>query len=48
MGEYPSIYARFLDLIDSRRSEVDLAPLRLVADCLLVGSRHTAQPVART
>ena len=39
MGEYPSIYARFVDLIDNRRSEMDLAPLRLVADCLLVG-RH--------
>ena len=39
VGEYPSIYARFLDLIDSRRSEMDLSPLRLVADCLLVGRR---------
>ena len=38
MGEYPSVYARFLDLIDNRRSDMDLAPLRLVADCLLVGS----------
>ena len=37
MGEYPSIYERFVDLIDNRRSEMDLAPLRLVADCLLVG-----------
>ena len=37
MGEYPSIYARFLDLIDNRRSDMDLSPLRLVADCLLVG-----------
>ena len=24
MGEYPSIYARFLDLIDNRRSDMDL------------------------
>ena len=37
MGEYPSIYARFLDLIDNRRSDMDLSPLRLVADCLLAG-----------
>lgn len=36
-SEYPSIYARFLDLIDNRRSDIDLSPLRLVADCLLVG-----------
>ncbi len=38
MGEYPSLYAHFLDLIDNRRSDMDVAPLRLVADCLLVGS----------
>jgi D-galactose 1-dehydrogenase len=47
MGEYPSIYARFLDLIDNRTSEMDLAPLRLVADCLLVGRRHETDPVKR-
>jgi D-galactose 1-dehydrogenase len=47
MGEYPAIYAHFLDLIDNRRSDMDLAPLRLVADCLLVGSRHRAAPVER-
>ena len=39
-GEYPDIYARFVELIDERRSHVDLVPLRLVADCLLVGRRH--------
>jgi predicted dehydrogenase len=47
VGEYPSIYARFLDLIDNRTSEMDLAPLRLVADCLLVGRRHRTDPVPR-
>ena len=36
-GEYPDIYRQFVDLIDERRSLVDVAPLRLVADCLLVG-----------
>jgi len=36
-GEYPDIYRTFADLIDERRSHVDVAPLRLVADCLLVG-----------
>jgi D-galactose 1-dehydrogenase len=35
-GEYPDIYRQFIDLIDQRRSLVDVAPLRLVADCLLV------------
>ena len=42
MGEYPSLYAHFLDLIDNRRSDFDVSPLRLVADCLLVGSVERA------
>ena len=37
IGEYPDIYRTFADLIDERRSLVDVAPFRLVADCLLVG-----------
>ena len=45
-GEYPDIYRRFVDLIDERRSEVDVAPLRLVADCLLVAGRITVEAVA--
>jgi predicted dehydrogenase len=36
-GEYPDIYRTFANLIDERRSHVDVAPLRLVADSLLVG-----------
>lgn len=44
-GEYPDIYRRFVQLIDDRRSLVDVAPLRLVADCLLVGNRKTVEPV---
>jgi D-galactose 1-dehydrogenase len=47
MGEYPSIYAHFVDLIDNRRSDVDISPLRLVADCLLVGRHHQAAAVER-
>ncbi|HET9811900.1 MAG TPA: Gfo/Idh/MocA family oxidoreductase [Sphingomicrobium sp.] len=43
-GEYPDIYRRFVDLIDLGRSEVDVRPLRLVADCLLVGRRETVEP----
>src|SRR5438270_9288577 len=31
-GEYPDIYRTFVDLIDERRSQVDVAPFRLVAD----------------
>jgi predicted dehydrogenase len=45
-GEYPDIYHTFVELIDERRSLVDVAPLRLVADCLLVGKRRTVEPVA--
>lgn len=47
MGEYPSLYAHFLDLIDNRQSDLDLAPLRLVADCLLVGRHRRAASVER-
>jgi predicted dehydrogenase len=46
IGEYPDIYATFVDLIDERRSLVDVAPLRLVADCLLVGRRHLVAAVS--
>jgi predicted dehydrogenase len=42
-GEYPEIYQRFAKLIDERRSDVDVRPLRLVADCLLVGSREDVE-----
>jgi D-galactose 1-dehydrogenase len=45
IGEYPDIYRTFVDLIDERRSLVDVAPLRLVADCLLVGSRKSVEAV---
>jgi D-galactose 1-dehydrogenase len=44
-GEYPDIYRTFVDLIDQRRSLVDVAPLRVVADCLLVGRRQEVEPV---
>ena len=45
IGEYPDIYRTFVDLIDERGSLVDVAPLRLVADCLLVGSRKVVEAV---
>ncbi|HKP34691.1 MAG TPA: Gfo/Idh/MocA family oxidoreductase [Sphingomicrobium sp.] len=44
-GEYPDIYRTFVDLIDERRSLVDVAPFRLVADCLLVGRTTKVDPV---
>ena len=37
--EYPAIYRRFAALVEEGASEIDSVPLRLVADCLLVGGR---------
>lgn len=45
-GEYPDIYRTFVDLIDNRGSLVDVAPLRLVADCMLVGKRTPVESIA--
>ena len=45
IGEYPDIYRTFVDLIDERRSLVDVAPFRLVADCLLIGKTKRIGPV---
>jgi len=45
-GEYPDIYRIFADLIDERRSLVDVAPLRLVADCLLIGKTTKVEPIS--
>ena len=45
IGEYPDIYRTFVDLIDERRSLVDVAPFRLVADSLLVGRVTPVDPV---
>jgi predicted dehydrogenase len=45
IGEYPDIYRLFVDLLDERRSLVDVAPFRLVADCLLVGRRTIVESV---
>ena len=45
-GEYADIYREFVDLIDGRRSSVDVRPLRLVADCLLASRRRIVEPVS--
>lgn len=37
--EYPSLYARFAELVAVRALDVDLAPLRLAADAFLRGHR---------
>ena len=39
--EYPLIYRRFAELLRDRRSEVDVQPLRIIADAFLIGNRET-------
>lgn len=45
-AEYPALYARFAELVRARASEVDRAPLRIVADAFLIGSRETTEAFA--
>lgn len=44
LGEYPSLYTRFAELVEAGESEVDREPLRLVADAFLAGARDTVEP----
>src|SRR3990170_7227002 len=39
--EYPQLYDRFAELILTRQSDVDVSPLRLVADAYLLGSKRS-------
>ncbi|MEW7008765.1 Gfo/Idh/MocA family protein [Lentilitoribacter sp. EG35] len=38
-AEYPNIYARFSDLLNSNQSDVDIMPLKHVADAFMLGKR---------
>ncbi|RJE79076.1 Gfo/Idh/MocA family protein [Paracoccus sp. JM45] len=40
-AEYARLYARFRDLVSTGDSDLDLSPLRLVADAFLTGHHHT-------
>ncbi len=42
--EYPLMYSHFAALIRSRSSDLDLSPLRLVADAFLCGDRQVVEP----
>lgn len=42
--EYPALYRRFAELVRAGRSDVDLAPLRLVADAFLTGRLYPSDP----
>ncbi len=43
-GEYTAVYRHFRQLIGDQASDVDLQPLRLVADSFFVGSRVAVEP----
>lgn len=42
--EYPGLYQRFADLIDSGSADVDVTPLRHVADAFLLCPRTSVEP----
>ena len=42
--EYPMLYRRFAGLVRSGASDVDLAPLRHVADAFMLGQRQVVDP----
>lgn len=43
-AEYASLYDHFATLIADGRSDVDLSPLRHVADAFMIGKRHNVEP----
>lgn len=46
IGEYPSLYRRFAELVAAGESDCDLRPLTLVADAFLLGERTETGPFA--
>jgi D-galactose 1-dehydrogenase len=47
-AEYPGLYRRFVQLTATGESDVDLAPLQLVADAFLLGRRSVVEPFEDT
>ncbi|WP_250474591.1 Gfo/Idh/MocA family oxidoreductase [Caballeronia sp. GAFFF1] len=45
--EYPALYERFRELIERGESDVDVRPLRLVADAFLLGKHVETEPFGR-
>ncbi|CAN7433855.1 hypothetical protein LJR225_002841 [Phenylobacterium sp. LjRoot225] len=43
-GEYPAMYRHFVELVRRGQSDVDLAPLRLVADAFLCAHYRQTDP----
>lgn len=44
IGEYPRLYSNMSALINSDQSDMDLRPMELAADAMLLGSRETVAP----
>jgi D-galactose 1-dehydrogenase len=42
-AEYPNLYQRFAELVRERCIDVDLAPLRLIADAFMLGERKVVE-----
>ena len=42
--EYPALYERFAALVQAGKSDVDVAPLRHVADAFMLGKRNVVEP----
>jgi D-galactose 1-dehydrogenase len=42
--EYPNLYARFAQIVDAGHSDVDVAPMRHVADAFLRGQQVAVEP----
>lgn len=42
-AEYPSLYSHFADLIQNGKSDVDLSPLRQIADAFMLGKRQVVE-----
>jgi D-galactose 1-dehydrogenase len=43
-AEYPLLYKRFAEIIGAGTSDVDVAPLRHVADAFMLGERRVVEP----
>jgi D-galactose 1-dehydrogenase len=43
---YPLLYRRFVELVRNSESDVDLAPLQLVADAFMLGRRREVEAFA--
>jgi len=43
-NEYRRLYKRFSHLVEQKEIDMDLTPLRLVADAFMIGSRETVEP----